>query len=325
LLWTVAATNVARADVTLRMAAIAPEGTAWAREVRAFAREVETLTQSQVRMKWYLGGIAGDELTALMRVHHGQLDGLAGASFCERLAPSLRVMRVVGLFENRDEVAYVLGRLKPMLDEEFRKSGFADLALSVFGFDMLFSRRPVASMADFRATRWWMWSLSPIYQAIMPAIGGRMVVTPLDQLGPAYVGGQFDGFIVPPSVALAFQLSTLASYYTPLETWTLPGCLILSNSAMDPLPLHHQEAIRAAAAKFRMRWNDVIATLEQTLVDGLFEKQGMKKVAVTPQFRAEYFEAVREARGKLSDQLAPRALVARVEKLLQDYRAELLQ
>jgi TRAP-type C4-dicarboxylate transport system substrate-binding protein len=219
----------------------------------------------------------------------------------------------------------VLGRLKPMLDEEFRKSGFADLALSAFGFDIFFSRHPVANMADFRATRWWMWSLSPIYQVVLPEIGGRMVVTSLDRLGPAFQNGDFDGFILPPSAALAFQLSALASYYTPLETWTLPGCLILANSAMDPLPLPHQQAIRTAAAKFRMRWNDVIATLEQSLVDGLFEKQGMKKVAVTPQFRAEYYAAVRAARRKVSDKLAPRALLGTVEKLLQDYREELLR
>src|SRR5206468_969252 len=46
--------------VTLRLATIAPDGTAWAREVRAFNRDVEALTHGQVRFKWYLGAIAGD-------------------------------------------------------------------------------------------------------------------------------------------------------------------------------------------------------------------------------------------------------------------------
>src|SRR3954453_10187849 len=80
--------------IKLRMAAIAPEGTAWARELHALARDIETHTNGAVSMKWYLGGIAGDELTAVDRVRRGQLDGVGGALFCTRLAPSLWVLRL---------------------------------------------------------------------------------------------------------------------------------------------------------------------------------------------------------------------------------------
>ena len=70
--------GVAHAEpVTLRMAAIAPDGTEWARALKAFAQEVETQSKGELRMKWYLGGMAGDELTALDRIKRGQLDGEA--------------------------------------------------------------------------------------------------------------------------------------------------------------------------------------------------------------------------------------------------------
>src|SRR3954463_9025735 len=71
----------------LRFAAVAPDGTSWAREARAFAREVENVTANGVRTKWYFGGIAGDEMEELARLRRGQLDGIAGAVYCERLAP----------------------------------------------------------------------------------------------------------------------------------------------------------------------------------------------------------------------------------------------
>ena len=85
------------------MAAPAPAGTAWARESHAFDREMQLATGGQVHIKWYLGGIAGDELTTLARVKRGQLDGAAGTAFCDRLAPTLRVGKVVGLFQSREE------------------------------------------------------------------------------------------------------------------------------------------------------------------------------------------------------------------------------
>ena len=52
----------------LRMAAIAPEGTSWARELKAFARNLERATDGAVRVKWYLGGVAGDEAEEVERI-----------------------------------------------------------------------------------------------------------------------------------------------------------------------------------------------------------------------------------------------------------------
>ena len=122
-------------------------------------------------MKWYLGGMAGDELTALDRVKRGQLDGEAGAIFCQRLAPTLRVARAPGLFESREEFIYLMGRLKPTLDEEFRKSGFTNLGEAVFGIDVLFSRQPIRTMDELVASRLWAWNLDPVWTSVANEIG----------------------------------------------------------------------------------------------------------------------------------------------------------
>jgi TRAP-type C4-dicarboxylate transport system substrate-binding protein len=306
---------------TLRMAAIAPDGTSWARELKALAREVETASRGEVRIKWYLGGIAGDELAALERVRRGQLDGEAGALFCQRLAPSLRVVRLVGLYRNRDEAVHIMGRLKPVLDEEFRKSGFANLGEAVFGVDALFTRQPVRSMADLHAGRFWVWSLDPIWQAILPELGTRMVATPLDDLSSTFSSGRADGFFAVPAAALSYQWSTLASYYTDLEAAVLPGCLVVANSAYDPLSNEAKQALSSMSGRFINRFNVISAQLEEQLVNGLFERQGLTKVAMTPELRAEFAAATRAAREKLGAQLVPQSLLADVDRMLEEYRA----
>src|SRR4051794_19867579 len=152
-----AATSQAE-PIKLRMAAIAPEGTAWARELHALARDVETTTHGAVIMKWYLGGIAGDELASIERVRRGQLDGVGGALFCNRLAPSLWVFRLVGLMGLKQRTAeLVLNRLRPQLDREMDANGFVDLGIGSFGAEILFTRKPVRSMDDLRAGRYWIW------------------------------------------------------------------------------------------------------------------------------------------------------------------------
>jgi TRAP-type transport system periplasmic protein len=313
--------SAAEADpVTLRMAAVAPEGTAWARELKGFAREVETATNGEVKVKWYLGGIAGDEAQMLERMRHAQLDGAAGAIFCQRLAPSLRVVRLVGLFQSRDEVAYVLGRLKPALDEEFRKAGFANLGEGIFGIDMLFSRKPVKTMNELRAGKFWVWNLDPIWMATLPAMGGHMASSSLDELSQLYRAGGVDGFFAVPSAALAYQWSTQATHFVDLNAAVLPACAVISNSAFDPLPVDAKQKIAAAAAKFMNHFNAINAQLDEQLADGLFEKQGLLKTPLSPELRAAFYAAARAAREQLGEQLVPRTLLADVEKMLADYR-----
>ena len=49
----------AHADRTvLRLATAAPDATSWAKELRAFSRDVESSTDGQVAIKWYMGGMA---------------------------------------------------------------------------------------------------------------------------------------------------------------------------------------------------------------------------------------------------------------------------
>ena len=133
--------------VTLRFATVAPEGTGWAREFKAFARDAEVLSDGNLRIKWYFGGIAGDESLVPERIRRGQLDAEAAAASCTSIAPSLRVMRVVGMFRRREETHAIIARLRPKLDAEFHKAGYTALSITWFGTDVALSREPIRSMA----------------------------------------------------------------------------------------------------------------------------------------------------------------------------------
>lgn len=305
---------------TLRMAAIAPEGTSWARELKALARDVETATHGDLKMKWYLGGIAGDELAAVGRIRKGQLDGAAGAIFCQSLASSMRVMRLPGLFHTTAEALYIMGRLKGDLDEEFRRSGFANLGEAGFGFDIILSREPVHTLADLRRGRFWVWSLDEVMKATMIAAGLKPYIGPVEEAGRAYEREHLDGLFAEPAAALAYQWSTEARYFTVLPTAFLPGCLVVSNTTFDALPLTEQQALRSASAKFFLRFDDVNRATEEALLGGLFEKQGLKRVEASPKLLQDYLDATASARTRLGDELAPRALLEKVDRWLSDYR-----
>jgi TRAP-type C4-dicarboxylate transport system substrate-binding protein len=313
----------AHADpITLRFASPAPEGTAWAREARAFDRDVQALTHGQVRIKYYLGSITGDEVETVERIRRGQLDGIAAALVCSRLAPSMRILRVLGLFQSRDESAYVSGRLKAVFDEEFKKQGFVNLGELGVGPDIILSRRPVSTMAELRAERLWVWDLDDVYRMELPAMGMKVVTAPVDQAARAFDEGRLDGFIAVPTAALAFQWSHRSHSFTDLHVGFLRGCFIVSAKTFQQLSIEQQDALKTAHAKLLARLEDIGRTLDDQLTGGLFEKQGTHRIAASTTFRADFYDAARKMRETLGDRLVPPDLLTKVLSMLADYRAE---
>jgi hypothetical protein len=78
----------------------------------------------------------------------------------------------------------------------------------------------------------------------------------------------------------------------------------------------------AASTTFLHRFNAVCARLGDSLAGGLFEKQGLNKVAVSQQFRDDFMASAKRARDKLGASLISPPLLASVEKMLEEYRAQ---
>ena len=317
------AASAARADeTTLRMATMAPDGTAWARELKAFAREVQARTDGRVRVKWYFGGIAGDEPAMGQRIRKGQLDGAAsGGPLCETMSPSMRVMRVVGLLTTGNEARHVSDHLWRSFETEMHAHGVVGLGTATLGPHILFSRRPIRSMAELRKSRLWVWDRDDVLRAELVSFGAALVALPVGEAARAFEEGRIDGFIAPASVALAFQWSALARYVTDLRLDYITGCVMIADRAFDELAPADVETIRSAGGKLSVRFADISAQQDAMLLNGLFAKQGVTTVPVDPRFATEFFELARATRERLDPKLVPQALVSRVLGILADFRA----
>ncbi len=307
----------------LRIGTVAPDGTSWAREARALSRDVEIATKGEVRLKWYFGGIAGDDVEMLGRIERGQLDGAgSGGPLCMKASPSMAMMRVPGLFANRDEAAHVLSRLKPTFDEEFRAAGFVHLSSTALGQEMVLSRAPIRTLDELRKTRMWRWDLDWPAKLTDPELGLKTVSLPLTEGAAAYDDHRVDGFLVIPTAALAFQWYTRAHYLLKLRLALVWGCLVVANRAWDRLPVEHQQSVRSAAVKFALRMGEAGRQIDDALLGGLFEKQGLKTTPVSEALRAEFLSAARTVRDRLGERLIRADLLQRVLVILADYRAE---
>jgi TRAP-type C4-dicarboxylate transport system substrate-binding protein len=316
---TMAAT--AHADpIVLRMASVSPEGTAWARELRAFARDVSTSIPS-MQVKWYLGGIAGDEVMVAERIKRDQLDGIgSGGMLCERISPTMRAVHM--LAETREESNFVLNRVLKDVDEEMRKNGYVYLGGAGLGPDLMFTREPVRSVDDLRKYKLWAWDLDEVSKVIYPAFGMKVVPLPIYDAYKAYEDRHIDGFVSVPAAALAFQWSAETHYVSDLSMGFVNACVVVTQRAFDQIPAGSRDAFRAAGAKLQGRFEDVGRQQDDALFKGgLFARQGLRMISASTDFVKQYEQAAMSAHRKLAESLVPRPQLERVQSLLDEYRA----
>ncbi|MDB4970205.1 MAG: TRAP-type C4-dicarboxylate transport system, substrate-binding protein [Myxococcales bacterium] len=324
LMWSSFSTAVgAEERRVLRIATVSPTGTTWARLVESMGNDIERMTNGKVHIKWYFGGIAGDEMEAARRMQAGQLDGLlSGGPYCESAMPTMRVLSIPALFQDRDEAAYVMHLLRPDLNQEAERSGYALMGTTGLGPALVFSRMPIRNMSELRKTRLWAWDLFGGEIAAERKMGLSIEPAAVERASRAYDDNKVDGFISIPAAALAFQWSARARYIVGLRIRYLTACVLISHASLDRLPIEHQNAIRASFAKGDARMEDLGRQQDDELLGGLFARQGLQPVPVSETFRSQFFEAARKARQALGERLVPPDLLARIEHLLADYRAE---
>jgi TRAP-type C4-dicarboxylate transport system substrate-binding protein len=311
----------ARAEPTvLRLASVAPEGTAYARELHAMSRDVEADTNGQVRVKWYLDGIAGNEIEVLDRIRRGQLDGAAGAAMCGRIAPTMRVLHLIGMASNRKEEIALLQRLRPDLDDEFERAGFVNLGVAPFGTFVIFSRAALGGVAALRTARIGIWDLDQVMRMQLGDVGFQVVPLRIEEMARAYERGEIDGILAPPTMALAFQWSARSRYFTQLGVPQLTACGFVTRRAFDGLSFHQQQVMRNAAAKLLARVGDMVEHQDSELLGGLFARQGLKPAPLGDEAQAQMIAAARAVRDRFDERIVPRDRLTRVLAILADYR-----
>ena len=122
--------TVAAAD-TLKIATVAPDGTAWMREMRAGADAVKQRTEGRVELKYYPGGVMGDPDTVLRKIKIGQLQGGAfTGGEISGVAPDAQLYSLPFLFRDQAEVDAVRAKLDDRVRANFEAGGFVALGLS---------------------------------------------------------------------------------------------------------------------------------------------------------------------------------------------------
>ena len=307
----------AAADTTVKIAALAPEGSSWMKLFRQWQQAVEKRTEGRVKLKFYPGGVQGDERDVLRKIKLGQLSGAAVTGIgLSAINPEVRTLDIARTYEQLDGLRAALG---DTLTKKFDEKGYVLLGWGDVGPVHIFSKTPVRSIEDLRKTKLWVWSDDPISRQLIESLGVRGVPMGVPDVLPALSTGQVDAFFGTPLSTLALQWSGHAKYVTTLVVSQATGATVVAKKVWEAIAPADRAAIVDEGQKMQA------AVLAQVRADNAKAMATMKakglEVIETPATMAKVFDERIEAVARESGKKLDPDFVARVDKLVSDYRA----
>jgi len=229
----------------LKVATVAPEGSQWMKDLRAGAKEILDQSEGRVQIKFYGGGVMGNDTKVLGKIRIGALQG--GAFTPGALIdyyPDLNLYGLPLVFDSEEEAAFVRERMDDTLAAGLEEAGFVSFGFAAGGFANVLSNTPVRSLDDLKGQRVWVMEGDSISYASMEALSLAPVTLPLTDVLTGLQTGLLDIIATSPIGALVFQWHTKVTYLTELPLSYTLGFMVIDKRAFSKLSDTDQAVMR---------------------------------------------------------------------------------
>ncbi len=305
----------AQAVTRIKIATLAPEGTTWMKVMKEMAKEIKAKTNGEVKLKFYGGGVMGDEADVIRKMRFGQVHGggFTGRGLGEIFSEE-RVLELPRLFENYDEVDCVLEELTPHMVAGFAKKGFVLLGWAEAGFVYIFSNKPIYSEQDMKGVKMWLWEGDPLGKALFEATGIVPVPLDLPNVLTSMQTGLIDAVYASPYAAVSFQWHTRVKYMVSQKLTYATGALLVTKKQFDKLSPAAKQTMKEVCAAHLRRLTELTRKENDEAV-AVVKKAGIKIIDLKEEIGVEELNrASREVYQGLIGELYPKALLDKTLK-----------
>jgi TRAP-type C4-dicarboxylate transport system substrate-binding protein len=230
--------------ITLKIATLSPDGSGWMREMRAAGEEVALATSGRVTLKYYPGGVMGDDKAVLRKIRLGQLQGaaLTGGSLTG-VFTDVQLYNLPMIFRDLGEVDFVRSRLDRHIVDGLRRNGYTALGIAEVGFAYAMGNVRDASVEAARRQKVWVPDGDPGSAHTAAAFGIAPVPLAIADVLAALQTGLINAVAMPPVGAVALQWHTRLSYLVELPLMYVYGTFVLANKAFEALDPADREQV----------------------------------------------------------------------------------
>ena len=320
ILGTTASPAPAQAAVTIKIATLAPEGSTWYKAVRKIADEWSRISNGEVAVKIYAGGVVGDEGAAIRKMRIGQLHAAAITNVgLSDVDPAPQVTAAPGLVHDYAELDYVMDKMSASFEQRLADKGFVLLTWGDIGWVQLFSKVPLRSPAD--ASQFKCYGGDSSSAPAIEAIGFQAVALSSTDVLPSLQSGLIDTFPSTPLAALSQQWFALAPNMLDVPWAPLIGATVITIEAWNSIPEQFHAPFKAAALAAGEDIKNEVRKLDAKAVE-VMKKYDLKVTTVDAATRDAWQAAGRKSWAVFRGQMVPEDIFDAAQKHVEDFRAQ---
>ena len=236
---------------TLKIATSAPDGTTWMKILRTAGDEVEAATEGRVKLKFYPGGVQGDDADVLRKMRIGQLHGgTVQTGVFDRIYSDIQVYNLPMVFHGLDEVDAVRKVIDPVLIDGLKAQGFVAFGFAEVGMAYAMSTKEASSLEDARRLKVWAPQGDEPSARTLSAFRISPIFLTIGEVLPSLTTGAIDTVAAPPVAVLPLLWHTRLKYVLDLPFMYIYSPLVVyerSLKGIDPADRAALERIMGAA------------------------------------------------------------------------------
>lgn len=312
--------HAAKPQYEIKLATLAPENSTLMRIFREMDAEVRRETGGRVGFKMFSGFALGDERDVFRKMRIGMIQAATFTStFLNDLSREMRALQVPFLFDNYQEVDYVLEKTSDDLYKSLAKRGYQILGWTEVGFIYIMSTVQISNVADLKGKKVWTNANSPMANAVFK----RAKVSPVTIGAPdvlvALQTNLVEVVFNSPYYALITQWYSRVNYVVDLPLFYLGGALIISNKTFARLPAEYQQTLKLVCSKYLRRLNEKTRKDNKQAIQ-LIYKRGIEKITPEPAEIQSFKELLNQSMADMDPNYLPRDYLRKVKATLEEYR-----
>lgn len=311
---------LAEPGTVIKLGTAAPDGSIWHDALLQIRQDWRELSNGEVELRIYPGGVLGGEAEMVRKMQRGSLDAVAiSGSGLPHLDRSVDCLNVPLLFDSYAELDHVRTRVAPEIERQFAERGFTVLNWADGGWVYFFSKQPVRTPDDLRALRLWIAAGSPEGESLFKQFGFRVVPLAETDMLTALQTGLIEAIDVPPLFALLDRSYQYTGYMTDLRWAPLNAATVINTAAWERIPAQYRPAMHAAAREAGERLRREIRRADDKAIEEM-QARGLVVVELDADTRARWEAEAREAYPALRASMPVPGLFDEVLRLSEEYR-----
>lgn len=312
------AAPAAASSVAVKLATLAPDGSVWEKNLEQLGATWAEATDGRVTLRIYPGGVAGDDPDVVRKMRIGQLHGAAlTVAGLSEIDDAFEALSTPLMFDSYEELYAVLASMRADLEQRLEERGFVLLFWGHGGWVHLFSKQPLRTVADLKASKLFVWAGDDERVQLWKRAGFQPVPLAGTDIMTGLQTGLIDVLPTPPLAALSLQWFRQTPYMQNLGLAPLVGGVVISKRIWDRIDAADRAKLLEAARQTEKTLEAEVPAQDSQAVAEM-QKRGLEVVEISnPE---EWQEAARRFVEGIRGTIAPPEWLDRVVAERDAYR-----